>query len=177
MKHNIYLEDSLIRLMPIEPERDNEAFFKMFLESEMHLYTGNKIPHNPEETYQLLLNYVQMDGIMAWSIYHRSTDEFVGIYWIAEPTEMEGEKVVTAEAQRISKKFWRKGYTKVARKLIYTYAFDTLQAKAIYAQAWEENQNSCCSMENFGFKCYKEESVYSKKHNKMMIEKHYVLKR
>jgi ribosomal-protein-alanine N-acetyltransferase len=62
----------------------------------------------------------------------------VGTYWIA-PSFENGKRVITAEAQRIGKPYWRKGYTKEARNLVYDYVFFDLEVEEVHAQAWKGN--------------------------------------
>ncbi|MBO8155845.1 MAG: GNAT family N-acetyltransferase [Bacillaceae bacterium] len=78
---------------------------------------------NVDEAKELLKNYRDNEDIISWSIYNIETGEFVGTYWIA-PAETNGEMIIISEAQRIGKKFWRKGFTREARQLVYRFAFE-----------------------------------------------------
>ncbi|MCM3671645.1 GNAT family N-acetyltransferase [Mesobacillus maritimus] len=168
------LKGERITLRNINPDIDNPSFYKMFLEPEMHLWTGNDIPSNELETYELLCKYRDLDGLISWSIIKNDTQEFIGTYWIA-PYKLEKKRIITAEAQRIGKQYWRRGYTKEARKLIYNFAFFELDIEEINAVAWKNNINSCKSMESAGFHLYKSEKKLFEKHNKELIENHYIL--
>ncbi|WP_243524837.1 GNAT family N-acetyltransferase [Bacillus pseudomycoides] len=98
----------------------------------------------------------------------------VGIYWIAVPTRNENNGlVVTSEAQRIAREFWRRGISREARTLIYNYVFSKVDE--VHAQAWENNINSCRSMEKMGFRLEKQIKRLFTKYNDMFIENHYVL--
>jgi hypothetical protein len=104
-----------VTLRTIVPEQHNDQFFEIFLEPEMHLWTGNKIPNSKDDTYEELKKYHDLDFLISWAIIINDTQEFIGTYWIV-PEVFEGKKIISAEAQRIAKKYWRCGYTKEARK-------------------------------------------------------------
>lgn len=163
-----------ISLRPVNPEKDFKAFFSLFQEPEMHLWTGNTIPVNPDESYQELQKYRDLEGIMAWTIVLNDNGEMIGTYWIA-PVLDSGNRRVTAEAQRIGKPYWRKGYTKEARKLVYDFAFFDLGVDEIHAQAWKGNVNSCYSMEHAGFQLTGAVERLFSKRNEQHIEHHYRL--
>jgi len=167
------LKGKKVTLRNIKPDIDNQQFYKIFLEPDMHLWTGNKIPKDEFETYQILCKYRDLDGVIAWSIISNDTQDFIGTYWIA-PNYYEGKKIVT-EAQRIGKNYWRKGYTKDARKLIYDFVFFELDIEEVHAGAWKDNVNSCKSMENIGFKLFTSERKVFQKRNEELIENHYIL--
>ncbi|WP_312097239.1 GNAT family protein [Niallia sp.] len=163
-----------ITLRNIKPDIDNRSFYKMFLEPDMHLWTGNDIPNNELETFELLCRYRDLDGLISWSIIKTNTQEFIGTYWIA-PYELEEKRIITAEAQRIGKQYWRSGYTKEARNLIYDFAFFDLDIEEIHAVAWKDNINSCKSMESIGFELVKYDKKLFSKRNQELIENHYIL--
>ena len=82
---------------------------------------------------------------------------------------------MSAEAQRIARKFWRTGVNREARNLIYNYLFLTLDVDEIRAQAWDNNINSCRSMEQIGFKLENQVKRLFPKYNELFLENHYVL--
>lgn len=163
-----------ITLRNINPDLDNQPFYNMFLDPEMHLWTGNTIPKNELETLKLLYKYRDLDGLISWSIISNDTHDFIGTYWIA-PFDFDDKSIVTSEAQRIGKQYWRKGYTKEARKLIYDFVFFDLDIGEIHAGAWKNNINSCKSMESIGFKLFQSEKKLFPKRNEELIENHYIL--
>ncbi|MCR1808464.1 GNAT family N-acetyltransferase, partial [Stenotrophomonas geniculata] len=92
------------------------------------------------------------------------------------PTMNENKKlIVSSEAQRIAREFWRAGVNREARNLIYNYIFLTLQVDEVHAQAWDNNINSCKSMEKIGFKLEKQVKRPFPKYDKIFLENHYVL--
>ncbi len=113
---------------------------------------------------------------MAWAIVMKQSKEMIGIYWISMPIMNENKKlIVTSEAQRIARKYWRTGVNREARNLIYNYIFLTLDVDEVYAQAWDKNINSCRSMEQIGFKLEKQVKRLFLKYNELFLENHYVL--
>ncbi|OYD56325.1 hypothetical protein CGZ90_18365 [Fictibacillus aquaticus] len=176
MKESPTLAGDKVTLRKIDPEKDKRDFYKMFKEADMHLWTGNKIFKNEEEAHNELKKYRDLEGLIAWALIKNETNQFIGTYWIA-PAIIDGKKIISAEAQRIDKTYWRKGYTKEARKLVYDYAFHVLEVDEIYAQAWENNRNSCLSMEKAGFVLTDSVEREFSKYGERYIENHYVLKK
>lgn len=169
------LKGNKVTLRMINPDIDNQSFFDMFLEPDLHLWTGNTVPINENETYELLCKYRDLNGLISWAIINNETQEFIGTYWIA--LEDENPKLISSEAQRIGKKYWRQGYTKEARILIYDFVFFQLFAEEIHAVAWKDNINSCKSMEYIGFSLiHTEKSLFSKR-NQVLEKNHYILKK
>ncbi|MEH6941422.1 GNAT family N-acetyltransferase, partial [Bacillus sp. JJ722] len=105
----------------------------------MHLWTGNTIPKNENETYEILKMYRDSDELISWSIIENISKKFIGTYWIVIPQDNEERRIIPGEAQRIGKEYWRMGYTKEARKLIYDFSFLKLKVEEVHAQAWKNN--------------------------------------
>lgn len=141
-----------VKLLPIDPERDHRELFVLFQDERMHRYTGNTVPVCLAETKQMLASYVNNPSIWAWAIYDIRLQKLIGTYWLALPVEQEGERIITADAQRIGVPYWRKGYARTCRDMLYGFAFGELNVDAIYAQAWEENTASCGAMTAYGFR-------------------------
>jgi [ribosomal protein S5]-alanine N-acetyltransferase len=163
-----------IILRTVDPEKDFKGFYKIFQEPDMHLWTGNTIPTSQEESYQEHLKYRDLIGLTSWTILQKETENRVRTYWIA-PSFENGKRVITAEAQRIGKPYWRKGYTKEARNLVYDYVFFDLEVEEVHAQAWKGNHNSCYSMENAGFQLIEAIEKVFPKRQEWMSEHHYRL--
>ncbi len=55
---------------------------------------------------------------MAWAIVMKQSKEMIGTYWISMPIMNENKKlIVTSEAQRIARKYWRTGGQSRSEKL------------------------------------------------------------
>ncbi len=172
------LEGQLVTLRPIDVERDSPEWFEAMQEHEMHLWTGNNIPIDVDEVRDVVLaTYANRSEIFAWCIKEYKTDTMVGIYWIGIPFMSDEHRLVTFDAQRIAKPFWRKGYTKEARSLVYQYAFTDLGVEEIRASAWELNANSCLSMESAGFELVRSYPRFNSKYDSELIEREYRLLR
>lgn len=171
------MENEKILLREIMPDQDKFEWFEVMKDPDMHLWTGNQVPENMEEIRELLLNYKENKNIIAWAVIDKNNNQIMGTYWIWEPIMKDTKRIIQSEAQRISKKYWRKGYTTEARKLIYKYAFEQLRVDEIHAGAWADNMNSCKSMENFGFILVETADKLFSKYNKVYKENHYVLYR
>lgn len=92
------LKGKLVTLRPISPENDCIPFYNIMLEPEMHVWTGNTVPKNIDEIKQLLQHYAQFEGVIAWAVVRNDTEEMIGTYWIAVPTNVGGKNIISAEA-------------------------------------------------------------------------------
>lgn len=164
-----------LTLLPIDPERDAPGLYELFLDERMHRYVGNNVPEDVEEIRRLLTGYGEHPDIWAWSI--RDGETLIGTYWLALPEEREGKLVIPADAQRIGVPFWRKGYARRCRDLLYRFAFEELGVEEIHGQAWAENENSCIAMERYGFLLERQSEDFNKKHRRRMTGNEYVLTR
>ena len=169
------MEGERILLREIIPNKDAEVWYEVMKDPDMHLWTGNTLPKNKEDVEELLQSYKDNENIIAWAVIDKKENHIIGTYWIWKPFLENNKRIIQAEAQRISRGYWRKGYTTEARKLVYKYAFEELQVDEIHAGAWANNMNSCRSMERFGFIVLEKAEKYFSKYNKVFVENHYVL--
>ena len=84
--------------------------------------------------------------------------------------------MVTGDAQRIVRKYWRTGITSQVRKLTYDYAFSKLGIDEIRASAWKDNTNSCRSIKA-GFVLLRQREGLFSKYEKVMTENLYTLRK
>lgn len=171
------MQGERILLREIMPDRDSEEWFNIMKDADMHLWTGNTVPESKEDIRGLLQGYKENENIIAWAVIDKKTNKIIGTYWIWVPLVKDNVKVIQTEAQRISKQYWRKGFTTEARNLVYDYAFKQLEVEEIHAGAWADNINSCKSMEHYGFTLIEAESRQFNKYSKEYVENHYVLYR
>ncbi len=171
------MESERVLLREIIPNKDAEEWYEVMKDPDMHLWTGNTVPANKEDIRELLQNYKDNENIIAWSVVDKKSNRIIGTYWIWNPFLECNKRIIQAEGQRISKKYWRTGYTTEARKLVYKYAFEELQVDEIHAGAWADNINSCRSMERIGFILLEKVKKLFNKYDKMFDENHYVLYR
>jgi RimJ/RimL family protein N-acetyltransferase len=166
-----------ILLREIISDGDSEEWFNIMKDPDMHLWTGNTVPESKEDIRVLLQNYKENENIIAWAVIDKKTNQIIGTYWIWVPLVKDNVRLIQTEAQRISKLYWRRGYTTEARKLVYNYAFQQLEVDEIHAGAWANNVSSCKSMEAYGFILLEVEKRLFKKYSKEYDENHYVLYR
>jgi [ribosomal protein S5]-alanine N-acetyltransferase len=169
---------NLVYLREIDLERDAPEWFEAMQEPAMHTWTGNHIPRDIQEVRDVVLTtYATHPDIFAWCIRDKQTDKIIGLYWIGVAHMSEDSRLITFDAQRIAAPYWRKGYTKAIRTLVYQYAFLDLKVEEIRASAWEQNVNSCLSMESAGFELARSYPRFNSKYNSEFIEREYVLRR
>lgn len=166
-----------VTLRAISIEEDTNKWFEAMLEPDMHVWTGNRIPNDITDVIELLMLYKNHEDIISWSIVSNKDHDMVGTYWIVKPVHQDGKLIIADEAQRIAKHYWRNGYTKEARKLVYEYAFHQLEVDEIHAHAWKENVSSCRSMESAGFRLIDKSERLFNKYDKIFEECHYVLQK
>lgn len=164
-------------LGPIDVKRDAPEWFDAMQDPDMHRWTGNTRPQSLAEVQDVVLaTYANHPDIMAWAIHQLATERLVGLYWIGVPFIIENQRV-TFDAQRIARPYWRTGVTQEARGLVYRHVFLDLGVAVIRAAAWEENLNSCRSMEYAGFELFERRARFNSKYDCTMIEREYVLTR
>lgn len=169
------LNGEKVTLRPIDIKKDSLEWYEIMKDKQMHLWTGNTVPRDISETESLLQIYKSYEDLLAWTIVENKGNKMIGTYWIKVPYEENNKKIISDEAQRIGREYWRKGYTKEARKLVYNYAFFVLDVDEIYAQAWSDNINSCKSMESAGFRLHRAYEKLFPKYNKSFVQHEYVL--
>ncbi|MBV1758592.1 MAG: GNAT family N-acetyltransferase [Dethiosulfatibacter sp.] len=170
------LVSSKVLLREINVPVDAPEWYKHMKDPEIHQWMGNDVPTNVNETRSNLQKYKEIPHIISWAVINNETGKIIGIYWIWKPIENEdGVLIIPSEVERISKQYWRKGFTKEARKLVYQYCFNTLKANEIHAQAWKDNVNSIKSLEHAGHSCYKEEIKMVERYKSLHVECHFKL--
>lgn len=118
------LQGELVTLCAIDMERDASEWFEAMQEAELHTWTSNRVPSDIDEVKNVVLaTFATHPEIIAWCIRELKTNQMVGIYWMGVPFKSDENKWITFDAQRIAKPYWRKGYTKEARSLVYHNAF------------------------------------------------------
>ena len=132
----------------------------------MHRWTGNKVFESVEETKAELERLKTLDEITTWMIVDKSSSKVIGRFFIC--LEERDGKLVAGEGNRIAKPYWRKGYNKEARRIIFNYLFNKLHVDCIESECWSENINSVLSIMAHGFVLIKEITAYNEKYKKNM---------
>ncbi|WDV47024.1 GNAT family N-acetyltransferase [Clostridiaceae bacterium M8S5] len=174
MKYTIpILTGQKVRLRPIDLTEDYKAWYEVSQDEKMHLWVGNNVPTDYEEIKELLNLYTKY--FILWMIEDIKTNQVIGMMRISYPEKTE-EGQVAGDSQRLHSNYWRKGYMKEARKLIYNYVFNELKVDVLYADVWEGNINSSKSLESVGYRHFDTKEEYFKKYNRMQNKLYYKLK-
>jgi RimJ/RimL family protein N-acetyltransferase len=163
----------LVKLRPINYETDHIAWFKIEQDEKMHEWVGNTVPTTYDEVkkyiYELLPKH-----FMVWIIEEKRSGKVIGMMRISHPEHHE-EHLVAGDSQRLHSNYWRKGYMKESRKLIYDYVFNVLKVDFLIADVWEGNVNSIKSLENAGYELIDVKKEYFKKYNRINKKAYYHL--
>lgn len=111
------LKGERIVLQQINTKKDALEWYEIMNDEQMHLWTGNTVSKDISETERLLSTYKNHEDLIAWTIEKNDNNKMIGTYWIGVPHLQNNKKIITAEAQRIGREYWRKGYTREAREL------------------------------------------------------------
>lgn len=166
------LEGNIIRLRPMEIEKDKYSYYKVSQDEKMHEWTGNTVPKTVEEIEKLLNIY--NDVLYVWMIEEKSSNEVIGMMRLSFPEKRDG-KLIAGDSQRLHSSYWRKGHMKEARKLMYNYAFNELCIEELIADAFADNINSCKSLESVGYELFDTSEGFFKKKGKMLKTNYYRL--
>ncbi len=167
-------EGKVIRLRPISPDLDAEAWFRFSLDPELHRWTGNATLPSVAAAREELRHLADDPYLSVWSIGDRNSGEFVGRFFLCLQ-EWQGQRVV-GEGNRIARKFWRKGHNREARGFMFHYAFEALQANVYETEVWEPNTNSVQSIEAHGFRLIGNEERLNPKYGQTFIVRHDAMK-
>lgn len=161
----------LREILPI----DAEEFFELDSDPAVHKYLGNK-PVNSIDQAINAISFIRSqylsNGIGRWAIIDKKTNKFVG--WT-------GLKLITNETNyhnnyydlgyRLIKKYWGQGIATETALASLKYAFDNLQAKAVYAIADCENEGSDKVLKKIGFSFIETFDLAGIKHNWYKIDR------
>lgn len=144
----ITMKGTLITLEPLVVDKHAKGYFELSQDALIHRYTGNTVPKSLDEITALLKKYEEY--FINWMILSDETHQIIGIIRLGKP-EMENGVLVAGESEFLSSRYWRKGHMKEAKRLFYSYVFDTLSVEMLYADVWEGNVNSIKSLESHGY--------------------------
>lgn len=167
------LEGELVRLRAINSDKDVDEWYRISQDTKMHIWTGNSVPTNKEEIERLLLE-VYPKYFLMWMIEEKRTNKVIGMMRISYP-ESDAGVMIAGDSQRLHSDYWRKGYMKESRKLIYEYVFDQLGVDVLYADVWKGNVNSEKSLESAGYQFLYEEDAYFEKYDRTQAKRYYRL--
>jgi [ribosomal protein S5]-alanine N-acetyltransferase len=142
---NIFAETERLILRELVPS-DADGMFELDSDPEVHRYLGNK-PLTDKKQAAEVIEFVRQqyitNGIGRWAVIEKRTGEFLG--W-------SGLKLVTEETNghinyydlgyRLIRRHWGKGIATESGRAALQYAFQSLQAKEVFAMADCENHSS-----------------------------------
>lgn len=163
----------LVILRPINFMTDYIVWYEVEQDEYMHEWVGNSVPTTYDEVKQYL-NELLPKHFMVWMIEEKKTGKVIGMMRISHP-EYLGRQLIAGDSQRLHSNYWRKGFMKESRQLIYDYVFNTLNVDVLYADVWEGNNNSIKSLESAGYKLIDIKREYFKKYNRMQNKLYYEL--
>ncbi len=135
---------------------DDEAFFEMDSNPEVHKYLGNN-PINTIEQARVviasILKQYEDNGIGRWAVIEKDSGNFIGWSGLKYITEYENNYIHFYDVgYRLMPKFWNNGYTTESAKAVIEYGFSQLKLKEIIGTANVENVKSRKALEKCGLK-------------------------
>ncbi len=162
-----------VRLRSFNSENDYNAWYQVSQDKKMHLWVGNTVPETLEEVKELIDIYLEAFFII-WMIEDIKTNQVIGMMRISH-LERSEEGIKAGDSQRLHSNYWRKGYMKEARRLVYNYVFNELKVDILFADVWEGNTNSRKSLEYVGYKHFDTKQEYFKKYDRIQNKLYYNL--
>ena len=169
------IRGKIVTLRPLNPDGDAKDYYEMNLDPEMHLWTHNHVLDSQEEAREELGRFAAMNDVTTWAVVDNNSGTMIGRFFVCLE-ERDGE-LVAGEGNRIAKAYWRKGHNREARRLVFEYVFDVLQAECYETDCWAGNINSVESVKAQGFLPVEEIQDFNKKYNKCMKKARFRLSR
>jgi ribosomal-protein-alanine N-acetyltransferase len=132
----IFTETNRLILREILPS-DLDSLFELDNDPEVHRYLGNNPVQTREQAAEMIefirQQYVT-NSIGRWAVINKLTNEFLGWAGLKLITEQTNNHINYLDlGYRLIKKYWGLGIATEAAQASLTYAFNELQAPAVYA--------------------------------------------
>lgn len=151
----IHLETERFILREIMPEDEND-FFEMDADPEVHLYIENKPVTSIEqirEVISLLQKQYKENGIARWAVIDKKSGEWLGWSGLRYYREPVNQQVNFYDlGYRLKRKHWGKGIATETSRAIIHYGFEHLGIDAMYATTDLENKASKHVLDKCGFR-------------------------
>lgn len=163
-----------VKLRPLNYENDHKAWFEIEQDPNIHIWVGNTVPKSYDEVKTYLYE-LYPKHFLIWMIEEKVSGKVIGMMRISHPEYIE-DQLVAGDSQRLQSFYWRKGFMKESRKLIYDYVFNELKVDVLYADVWEGNISSSKSLEAAGYTLVEVKQENFKKYNRIQNKLYYQLK-
>ncbi|MCD6066351.1 MAG: acetyltransferase, ribosomal protein N-acetylase [Bacteroidetes bacterium] len=149
----IIIETERLILREILPT-DEEAFFEMDGNPDVHKYLGNN-PAKSMEDVRTMIRFICKQyidyGIGRWAAIEKSTGNFIGWSGLKFITEAENNQTNFHDVgYRLIPKYWGKGYATESAKAALRYGFEQMNLEEIIGTAHVENTKSRRALEKCG---------------------------
>jgi RimJ/RimL family protein N-acetyltransferase len=167
------LVGELVKLRPLNYDNDHLSWFEIEQDENIHIWVGNTVPKSIEEVKNYLYE-LYPKHFLIWMIEEKVNQNVIGMMRISHP-EYQVNQLVAGDSQRLHSDYWRQGYMKESRKLVYDYVFNEMKVDVLYADVWEGNISSSKSLEAAGYKLIDVKKEYFKKYNRIQNKLYYQL--
>jgi [ribosomal protein S5]-alanine N-acetyltransferase len=148
-----YIETERLILRDILPE-DEQAFFALDSDPEVHRYLGNKPVKHIDEiraAIAFITEQYQANGIGRWAAIEKSSGDFIGWSGLKLIREPKNNRVDYYDVgYRLRKEFWGKGYATESAKAALKYGFEHFGPEEIIGTAHVDNKASRRALEKCG---------------------------
>ena len=154
---------------------DVEGLFELDADPAVHRYLGNNPAKNKAQILEVI-DFIRQqytkNGIGRWAIIDKKTNDFIGWSGLKLVTELTNNHINYYDlGYRIIKKYWGQGIATETASAALNYAFEKLNADAVYAMADVENAASNSILKKLGFMFIEEFMLDDATHNWYKIEK------
>jgi RimJ/RimL family protein N-acetyltransferase len=163
----------MVRLRPLNYENDHIAWFNLEQDPNIHIWVGNTVPKSHADVKKYLFE-LYPKHFLIWMMEEKASGNVIGMMRISHP-EYIGGQLVAGDSQRLHSAYWRKGFMKESRTLIYNYVFSELKVDVLYADVWEGNISSIKSLEAAGYRLVDVKQEYFKKYDRLQNKLYYQL--
>ena len=141
----IFTETPRLILRELLPE-DVDTMFEMDCDPEVHKYLGNNPIQSKDQAAEMIQFIRQQyidNGIGRWAVIDKQTNNFLGWAGLKLITEQTNNHINYLDVgYRLIKKYWGQGIATEAARASLAYAFNELQAPAVYAITDTDNAAS-----------------------------------
>jgi RimJ/RimL family protein N-acetyltransferase len=169
----IFAETSRLILREMLPT-DVEGMFALDSDPEVHRYLGNnpvQTKAQAAEAIQFIRQQYAAYGIGRWAVIEKQTNSFVGWAGLKRITEITNNHINYLDlGYRLIKKYWGLGIATEAAHASLAYAFENLQAPAVYAITDSDNNASHHVLLKAGLRFIEIFDHHGSKHNWYKID-------